>query len=270
MHPYLLQIGPFSLSSYGVAMALAFLLMVWLSSAAAKEPSLRAVVPMGPGELADWASWAILGGIAGGRLLYVVMNWDGYRTNPLELIAVWHGGLIWYGGFAGGVVTTAVYLRRHGYGFLAGVDQVIPFVALGHAIGRIGCFFNGCCYGKPTTAWCGVQFPGHPQPVVPTQLFESASLVALFVALRLLQTPERLRRPGQLFGMYLISYGIIRWIIEYWRDLQPIVWHGLTIAQVISAGLVIVGAVLILRAERTDAGAGTAAGRGRRAMAGAR
>lgn len=197
----------------------------------------------------DWAVWAVMGGILGGRLLYVVLNWEMYRLEPSEIVALWHGGLIWYGGLAGGVLGTAIYLRTHHHPFLRGMDQVIPFIPLGHAIGRIGCFLNGCCYGKPTTAWFGVQFPGHPGPVVPTQLIESAGLVVLFAILWTLQTPARLRRPGMLFGCYLIGYAMIRGIVEFWRADQPLVWSGVTLHQLISAVLFVVGMSLLVRSR---------------------
>ncbi len=249
MHPEALRIGWFTISSYGVAMAVAFLTTVWLASKAADGP-LRGVVPMSGVAVSDWACWGIVGGILGGRAFYVAANWDGYGQSPWEIIAVWHGGLIWYGGFIGGVVATALFMRRHNFPFLRGVDQVIPFVALGHAIGRIGCFLNGCCYGKPTSSWCGVRFPGQPVPVVPTQLFEAAGLAALYWWLRRLQTPERLRRPGTVFGAYLVAYGLLRAVIEFWRDQQPIGWFGLTWQQWISAGIAAVGVVLLARSRR--------------------
>ncbi|MBI3319438.1 MAG: prolipoprotein diacylglyceryl transferase, partial [Candidatus Omnitrophica bacterium] len=195
MHPHLLRIGPWSISSYGAMLAVAFLLVVGLLRHATTHV-LRGHVPLTEAAVMDWAVWAVMGGILGGRLLYVVLNWEMYRLEPSEIVALWHGGLIWYGGLAGGVLGTAIYLRTHHHPFLRGMDQVIPFIPLGHAIGRIGCFLNGCCYGKPTTAWFGVQFPGHPGPVVPTQLIESAGLVVLFAILWTLQTPARLRRPG--------------------------------------------------------------------------
>jgi phosphatidylglycerol:prolipoprotein diacylglycerol transferase len=246
--PDLWQVGPFTVKSYGVCMALAFLLVVWLARRAASG-SPRALVPMDGPALADWAVWALAGGILGGRLSYVAAHWELYAAHPLELFAIWEGGLIWYGGFAGGLLGTWLFLRRRRCGFLRGVDQVIPFVAFGHAIGRIGCFLNGCCYGTPSSSWCGVWMPGIEQRVIPTQLIESVGLAALYLLLRRLQTPQRLRRPGQLFGVYLIGYGLLRWIVELWRADQPVAWAGVTIQQVISLGLLLTGVSLLLRSK---------------------
>jgi len=244
MHPILFKLGPLTIYSYGVALAIAFLLVVWLARRATAR-SLRGLVPMSEQALVDWAVWTVVGGILGGRLFYVLVNWESYATQPHEIFALWHGGLVWYGGFLGGVLATWLYLRTYGYPFLRGADQVMPFVAVGHAVGRIGCFANGCCYGKPTVAWFGVQFPGQPHPVVPTQLIESASLFVLYLILRRLQTPPILRRQGLVFGVYLIGYALIRFWLEFWRGDQPVIWNGLTMHQLISFALLLIGVGLM-------------------------
>ena len=239
MHPELCRLGPFAIHTYGVALAAAFLLALTLARQAVRH-DLKGLVPMDEPALADWAVWAMGGGILGGRVFYVVLNWDVYAAHPLEIVALWHGGLVWHGGLAGGVIATWGYLRRRGLGFRRGVDQVIPCVVLGHAVGRLGCFANGCCAGLPTHAWWGVQFPGTVERVVPTQLLESASLVILYLLLRAAQRPAILRAPGRLFGIYLVGYGLIRWTVECWRA-NPHLWGGWTLYQFISVGLVLLG-----------------------------
>lgn len=245
MHPILAKIGPVTLYAYGATLALAFLLAVALASHATRH-SLRNLVPLTEPLLIDWGCWTILGGILGGRLLYVVLNWDAYRSQPLEMVAIWHGGLVWYGGLVGGVAAQWIYFKTKGIAFLQGTDQVIPFVALGHAVGRIGCFANGCCAGIPTSSWFAVRFPDSPQPVVPTQLLESASLIVLYLLLRGLQTPAMLRRPGALFGLYLVGYAVIRWTLEFWRANQPMVWNGWTLHQLISLVVFVIGVGLLV------------------------
>ena len=230
MHPVLVTLGPVTISTYGAVLAVAFLLAIRLASHA----TARTPTPLGPlssAAIVDWACGALLGGIVGGRLFYVVGNWEAYRAQPFEILALWHGGLIWYGGLLGGVVATAWYLRRRGFAVLPGLDQVVPFVAFGHALGRIGCFFNGCCLGKPGL-------------LVPVQLIESAGLLALYVWLRGLQTPVHLRHPGRVFGVYLVSYGAMRWLLESWRD-QPLLWAGWTLQQLISIPLILFGLYLV-------------------------
>ncbi|MBI2885179.1 MAG: prolipoprotein diacylglyceryl transferase [Candidatus Omnitrophica bacterium] len=248
MYPYICEIGPWRVPSYGVAMAAAFLIGVWWAARLVRR------LPAGPGvpsadETVDCLSWGMFGGVLGGRVLYILLNWEVYRAAPWEWVAVWHGGLVWYGGFIGGVLSLWLCLRRHRRSLLAMLDRIAPVIALGHAIGRLGCFANGCCYGKPTAAWWGVQFPGLPAPVIPTQLLESAGLVLLAVVLRRRQTPTALRRRGTVFGWYLIGYGALRWLLECWRGDQPLWWAGLTLSQWISVGLLVAGATLLARVK---------------------
>ena len=247
MHPILFKLGPLTLYTYGAAMAAGFLVSIALAAHVTKR-QLRGSVPLPDTALVDWGCWTMLGGILGGRLLYVLLNWEVYRAHPLEILALWHGGLVWYGGLVGGLLAHAGYVRAHHYPFLSATDQLIPFIALGHAIGRLGCFANGCCYGRPTTAWFGVVFPGDVLAVVPTQLFESASLLVLYVLLRRLQTPLRLRQPGAIFGSYLVGYALIRWTLERWRADQPIVWVGWTLHQFISLLAFGIGMTMLIKA----------------------
>lgn len=240
MHPILFTVGPITVYTYGVLLALAFFFSLALAVHASRT-DLKGLVPLDGAALLDWGSWVMAGGVVGGRLLYVLLNWEVYWTAPLEIAALWHGGLVWYGGLAGGAAAQALFAARRGVSFLRLTDQIIPVVALGHAIGRLGCFANGCCYGLPTTAWWGVTFPGHPSPVVPTQLIESVGLSALFLILRMLQQPAVLQQPGKLFGFYLLGYGCLRWTIEWWRGDQPRLWLGMTLAQLVSLGLIVVG-----------------------------
>lgn len=239
MHPILLKLGPVTVYAYGVAMVTAFVTATWLASRAARQHPSQAAIGAEP--LVDFLSVSLLGGILGGRLLYVALDWSVFRDAPWEALALWHGGLIWYGGLFGGLAASWLYTRAKRLPWLRVMDQLIPFIALGHAIGRIGCFFNGCCYGRPTTAWCGVLLPGHPTPVMPTQLMESAGLVVLFVVLRALQEPAVLRMPGRLFGGYLIGYGLLRFGVEFLRGDQLPWWGGLTLPQGISLGLILAG-----------------------------
>ena len=248
MCPILFHLGPLAVSSYGVSLAIAFLLVIGLTARATAR-DLNGRVPMSPEDLADWGTWVMGGGILGGRVLYVALNWDAYAQAPFEIVALWHGGLIWYGGFLGGVLANLIYCRRRGYSALRAFDQVLPFAVLGHAIGRIGCFLNGCCAGVPTRAWWGVWLPNQPEPLVPIQLFESLGLVLLYVVLRRVQRSRQLRRPGVVLGAYLIGYGLVRWLVEYGRANQPLLMSGLTLHQLLSAIAMAVGLMLIVRAK---------------------
>ena len=250
MHPILLTLGPFTLYSYGLMMVVAYGVVAWLSAriARALPEDLRAISAE---QLVDFCSVALLGGLLGGRLFYVALAWKEFVSAPWEVFAIWHGGLVWYGGFFGGLLAGWLYLRAKRLAFLRVMDQFIPFLALGHALGRIGCFLNGCCYGKPTDAWCGVLFPGHEQRVLPTQLFETLGLLFLYITLRQLQQPAILKRPGRVFAAYLIGYALLRFLIEALRGDQTAVWAGLTLQQIISLSLFLVGALLLTKKCQT-------------------
>ena len=280
MHPILFRFGPLTLYTYGVMLVVAFLVSTWLAIRAARRlpPALVAITDE---QLLDFSSLTLLGGIAGARLFYILLQWELFVSAPQELLAIWHGGLVWYGGLAGGLLAGWLYIHfasrnvsgginkiarpplafargpqrgipkpraegGAGY-FMRVMDQCIPFGVLGHAIGRLGCFLNGCCYGKPTESWCGVVFPGQPTAVLPTQLFEAFGLLTLFLILRKLQRPSLLRHPGRLFGVYLVSYAVLRFGLEFLRGDQTIWWAGLTLQQLISVGILVAGIGLVLK-----------------------
>ncbi len=244
----LLQFGPLTIYSYGVMMVVAFLTVTWLAEQDARRllPQHPAVTPP---QVVDLLCLGMLGGIVGARLLYVMQYWAVYRQHLQEILAIWHGGLIWYGGLLGGLLAAAIYLRIAHIAFLRAMDQCIPYLALAHAIGRIGCFLNGCCYGLPTTAWYGVRFPDQPGPVIPTQLAESALLLVFFLLLRRWQRTAVMEHRGRLFSIYLIGYGVIRFGVEFLRGDQQHYWLGLSVAQFLSVGLVVVGLIVFVAAR---------------------
>ena len=249
MHPILFTLGPLTIYTYGVMMVTAFLAATWLAASAAEALPAKARA-LGAEQMLDFTSLALLAGLAGGRALYILLQWRFFLTAPLEVFALWHGGLVWYGGFLGGIFGAWLYTRANRLSYLRVMDQFIPFLALGHAIGRVGCFLNGCCYGKPTASWCGVVFPGQMKTVLPTQLFEATGLFFLYIALRALQTPTMFRAPGKLFGIYLMGYAVLRFVLEYSRGDQAIWWWGMTLAQLISLAGMLIGLGLFIRAGR--------------------
>lgn len=249
MHPILATFGPFTLYTYGVMLLIAFAVSTWLAVRAARRwpPGLVAI---NAEQILDCFSLSLLGGIVGGRLAFIVLQWEFFLRSPGEMSAIWHGGLVWYGGLLGGLFAAWLYVRAKRLNFLRVMDQCIPFLALAHAVGRVGCFLNGCCYGRPTDHWCGAVFPGQRGPVVPVQLFESAGLLFLYGLLRGLQRPPLLSRPGWLFGIYLVLYALLRFSIEFLRGDQEIWWAGLTLQQVISILAFIVGLLLMGKGKR--------------------
>lgn len=251
MHPILFHFGPITLYTYGLALASAFLLATWRVSRALEYWPVRPV-PMAQYQAMNLCAFVMIGGVVGARAFFVIQHWEVFWLYPLESIAIWHGGLVWYGGLIGGLSAGEWYLGRHRLSRLRSLDLLVPFVALGHAVGRIGCFLNGCCHGKETAAWFGVTFPGNSYAVVPTQLIESAFLFVLFVFLRWLQRPSVLRHPGRLLGVYILMYAVFRFVLEFWRGDQQFYIGSWTLQQVISVFLALsaMGALVLEYTKR--------------------
>ena len=170
----------------------------------------------------------VLCGIVGAKILYIINDWSSYAAHPSEIFSfnTLQAGGVFSGGLIGALAAAAWYIRKHKMPALATCDAFAPGLALGHAIGRVGCFAAGCCYGKPTHAFWGVTFTnslahawtGTPLNVAlePTQLFESAVELANFFLLTWML--KRKKFDGQVFGAYLMLYGVARYFLEFLRD----------------------------------------------------
>ena len=165
-------------------------------------------------------------------------------------VKVWRGGLAYYGGFIFAVVFAWYYVKKYKLGWWRTADLAAPGIMLGLVCGRLGCFLNGCCYGKPTSSFVGVVFPQRPGVAVhPTQLYESAGCFLVFVILYFVVRPRR-RAFGDVFAAMLILYGIVRSICEIWRDDDRGVFFGfISTSQIISIPL-IAGGLLLLWTSR--------------------
>ena len=161
-------------------------------------------------------------------------------------VKVWRGGLTYYGGFIFAVVFAWYYVKKYKLGWWRTADLAAPGIMLGLVCGRLGCFLNGCCYGKPTTSFLGVVFPQRPGVAVhPTQLYESAGCFIVFLILYYIVRPRR-RAWGDVFAAMLILYGIARSICEIWRDDDRGVFFGfISTSQIISIPLIAGGLVLL-------------------------
>lgn len=220
MHPVLFSTPYFTVYSYGVAMALAMLLAWGLTSRLAARSSYP------PEEASDILFILFAAGVAGARLFYVFQHPDQYAGRWQAVFLLQEGGLVWYGGFIGAVFAAALYTRVKRLSALEWADFFSPILPLAHAVGRLGCFFNGCCVGKG----------GHA-----VQLYESALLAALSAWLFFLFF--RKRTDGEIFARYLVGYGTVRFALEFLRADQ-IPWMGLTLPQWISAACVLSGLLL--------------------------
>ena len=234
----------------------------------------------------DLCFWILLAAMVGSRALFIVVNWQDYANDPGSIFAFWKGGLVFYGGFIGAVLISIWYMRRHRMSFFPYADAIIPSVSIGHAIGRLGCFAAGCCWGAacdPHLPWAA-RFPpeslayqsqvathaiqlGAPStlPIHPTQLYESLGELAIFVALTLWRPRKRFH--GELLALYLVLYAPLRALIETLRGdeergrvfnfLGPLArgaWWNLSTSELISVGIFALGIGLYVALSRRAGG----------------
>jgi phosphatidylglycerol---prolipoprotein diacylglyceryl transferase len=215
MHPILFTFGSFSLYTYGLFLALGFMAAVWFSKRNARFYDIK------PDDISDLFFVVMVCGILGARLLYVLINIEEFQSNLLDIVKIWKGGLVFFGGFIGGVAGSVVLIRMKKLSFFKTADSISPGVALGHAIGRLGCFFAGCCYGRQCDLPFAVKFT-HPDSLAPlhmflhpTQIYMAASNLALFFVLVWIQKHKRFH--GMVFLSYVMIYSVFRFIIEFFR-----------------------------------------------------
>lgn len=203
-------------------------------------------------KILDLSFFMILASIVGSRVLYVLSEWQTFSRDFLEVFRIWHGGLVFYGGFIGAVLTALWYVRRQGLVLWRTADILAPSIALGQAVGRIGCFFAGCCYGKICDLPWAVTF-NHPEtlapvgvPLHPVQLYSSLNALLIFAVLLALKRIKKFE--GQLFWTYVLLYGATRTMLEFFRgDERGMVFdHLLSTSQLI--GLIMAAIALAMLA----------------------
>jgi phosphatidylglycerol---prolipoprotein diacylglyceryl transferase len=227
MYPIICKIGPFVVYSYGLMLAVAF---IFTSSLAVRQAGKHG---LNPDAVFNLCFLTFIFGIVGARALYVIENIHYYLKNPFEMIMLQRGGLSWFGGLILGVISSVVYLRIKKIPVYKALDLLSPFIALGQAIGRIGCLLNGCCFGKVSDY--GIYCPVHDSVLVPTQIYSSLALLLIFIALRFLQ--DRPHKEGAIFFSYLMLYSVKRFFIEFWRADNAIIIFGLTLFQLLSIAI---------------------------------
>ena len=262
MHPIIIQFGPFTIYSYGLCIAIAFLAAIATAAARARR------FGWGAENAYDTCLCAMIASLIGSRLFYVLESpWE-FASAPWEVFMVWKGGLSYYGGFIGAVVAGAVYLKKRRLGVAEGFDLLIPSVSLGQAIGRSGCFFNGCCFGSVSDLPFAVTFPevspaysyqlyeagiirpgsACTLPVHPAQLYETLMDLGIFIALSC--ALSRKKYNGQVFLLYFVLYGEGRFALEFLRADNPAVMSlggfALNLQQLISLAALVIGTVVLL------------------------
>ncbi len=229
-------------------MALGFILGLGLFLHAARKKNLE------EGKMFSLSLLVIASGIIGARVFYVLDQLDWYLAHPEDILKVWQGGLVFYGGFLFSLISGLYFIHHHRLSFWEIADILAPPLALGISIGRIGCFFNGCCYGKPwkwglvfsPDSAAGRVFPN--QPLFPTQLISSASL--LVICFILVGLRRRKDFTQHIFLWFLVLYSVHRFMIEFIRADYPEVLFHLTVPQFMSIILGISSLMLMISKKR--------------------
>lgn len=275
MYPVLIEIGGFTITTFGLMMFLAFIAGAWILSEQIERRGYERDIAW------DVLIWIMIGGILGAKLYYLALHLPDVIENPTRMLLS-RGGLVWYGGLIGGVLAYYWQIRKRGLPIATFFDATAPALMLSIAIGRVGCFLVGDDYGLPTDSWVGVAFPQGSPPstagylrsigvdlpaelpdsavvaVHPTQLYEVGVTLPLF-ALLLRLSPRLQEEPGRLFGVFLALYGVERFLIEFLRAKDDRFIFGLSTSQGMSLILLGIAAYLWFRKTAATADASAAA-----------
>ncbi len=247
MWPVLFKLGPFEVRFYG----LMYVVAIVVGSLLIRKEVKRKAIGLKEEEVMDFVLWAVVGGIVGARLYYVLFNWQYYLSVPLEIPAIWHGGLAIHGGIIGGLMVAYIYLRRKNIPFWKMADAVAPAIILGQAFGRFGNFMNGDAHGVPTTLPWGVVFPPDSIagrefpgiPIHPTMLYEMVLNLCIFTVLWFVLR-KREHKEGFIFATYLVLYSAGRFFVEAFRA-DSLMLGPFRAAQLVSLALMIVASTII-------------------------
>ena len=252
MYPILIEFGFFKIFTYGLLVATGFLVAILLASSRAEKEGLDSQ------KVLDLCFYVMVSALLGARLLYVIVEYRYFLASPLEIFKFWKGGLVFYGGVILGVLISLWYLKRSQMPMWKTADLLAPSIALGQSIGRWGCFFAGCCYGKKTDIAWGITFtdPRSLAPfgisLHPTQVY--LSLNAVFIFMFLMWLSKRKVFDGQILWSYGILYSIGRFVIEYFRgdDRGFAVEQVLSTSQFVGVFIFILSAFMLLTLYRKN------------------
>jgi len=246
MHPILFHIGNITLYTYGLFTALGFITAIYIAKSEARR------IGENEDQIMDLSFFIIVAAIIGARLFYVLTNLKIFIANPLEIFQIWNGGLVFYGGFICATVFTFFYLWKKKMNIWKTGDIFAPALAAGHCIGRMGCFFAGCCYGSPTNMACAITFrnPDSLAPLNialhPTQIYSVIGNLLLFIFLISFRRFKKF--DGQLFWLYVFIYGLMRSFIEVFRgDFRGVLLlNTFSISQTIGLVMSIVAIIMLI------------------------
>ena len=254
---------PWQLHTYGLLIATGFLLAMVLAKRQAERENED------PDQVVDLAFYLLLAGLLGARVVFILTKLEDYVHHPLEIFMFWRGGLVWYGGFIAAALCAFYYSKKNRLPYFKYVDILIPYMALAHSFGRLGCLCAGCCFGKPTDLPWGVVFPNGSMvqqaqqsaglvsltarslAVHPTQLYEAGAELAMFWLLLLMRRNKRFH--GQLFLVWVGSYPALRSTIEMFRGDKERGVYILSTSQYISILVAFAAVGLFFYFKRTRA-----------------
>ena len=235
MHPILTR-WPFEVHWYGVFVAIGFLVAYWLFQKRAANLGLSEK------ETSNLIMLLFVSGILGGRIYYIFLDWDRFVTNPGEVLLS-RSGFVFFGGFLMAVFALFLWSRAKQRPLAPIADALAPPLALGHMFGRLGCFMEGCCYGKPSSYFWAVRPEAPPEvagiAIHPTQIYEAIGLLDIFLTLLVMERMPRY--PGKIAWSYCILYSVFRFIVEFFRGDVPHTYLGrFTLAQIVCMGVFVV------------------------------
>jgi phosphatidylglycerol:prolipoprotein diacylglycerol transferase len=250
MHPVLWNIGPLTLRTYGLFLALSFLVGVFLAVKRGEERGVKRK------DIYDLSFTIMASSIVGSRLFYVLTHLGEYADNPFRIFAFWEGGLSMFGGIVLALALSWWFASKRHLSFARLGDVIAPSLMLGTSLTRVGCFMNGCCFGLPTDSICGVVFPpvsaaGGTFPgtsLQPVQIYSALGALVIFIIL--IVVDRKRRRDGFLFGLMWVLYSAGRIIIDEFRYYEEssvfqMASHSVTYNQLIALGLLVTGFIFM-------------------------
>jgi phosphatidylglycerol:prolipoprotein diacylglycerol transferase len=270
MYRYLLVIRDFQLPAYGVMAVIGYLVGMYFANKEANRNNIKPII------IQSLSMWIIVGMLIGARIWYVWENWPQFAYHPLSIFKLWEGGMVFYGGFIGGFAGGILFIRISKLPLPKVMDIMAPGIAIAVGIGRIGCFLNGCCYGRVTDSCIGITFPSrwtppvywdhlqrglilngasHSLPVIPTQLISALNLLIIFGILWKIRRKEVFN--GFLFTLFIGLYGLHRFTVDFFRHYSgnALILKYLTLSQILSIFMILTSAlvtILVLGRKKKD------------------
>jgi len=250
LNPVLLRLGPIEIRYYGLFFLIGFIIAYYMLIHLSKKKGLA----LSKDDIADFMMYLVIGVILGARIIYVVVyNLDFYLTNPLEIVAIWHGGLSFHGGLIGSIIAGMIFCKKKNLHFLELADILVIPASLGLVFGRLANFINGELVGRITNLSWAVKFPCCEGFRHPSQIYEAIKNLIIFFTLW--NIGKKKFPKGTLFFMFIMMYSLLRFFIEFFREPDTqigFVIFGLTMGQILNMLMFLAGAVFMMRVYKRD------------------